>query len=241
MALNYLKKIAKRVLPASILLFIIKRRQEKALNRQRERFSAGCQELLFLVGDILSQAGIPYWLNYGTLLGAYRDNDFIPHDYDLDIGLMMEYQEKVKKLMCDNGLTQVFEAHMGGSWEEPEAVEYRFEYNGACIDFNFYFVKECGTVSTYDFVLIENVDYRSNMGKQNPILVEGVTSPLSGLKKIVFKGREFAIPDNTEDYLVANYGPSWRVPVKDFDYHDYAENIIVYKKGEMYGEIIIYK
>ena len=241
MAYKFIKKLAKRIIPVSMLTPILKRKQEKALNKQRERFHAGCQELLYRVDDILSQAGIPYWLNYGTLLGAYRDNDFIPHDYDLDIGLMMEYQEKVKKLMCDNGLTQVFEAHMGGAWDEPEAVEYRFEYNGVCIDFNYYFEKECGTVSTYDFVLIKNVNYNSNMGKRNPIIVEGVTSPLSGLRKIVFRGREFAIPDNTEDYLVANYGPSWRVPVKDFDYHDYAKNIKVYKMGEIYGEVIIYK
>ena len=233
--------IAKKIIPTSLWISMSKRKQEKALDKQRERFHAGCQELLYRVDDILSQTGIPYWLNYGTLLGAYRDNDLIPHDYDLDIGLMMEHQEKVKYLMLDNGLELVFEAHMGGSWDNPEAVEYRFKYKGACIDFNYYTEKEPGKVSTYDFVSIKDVDYNSNMGKRSPILVEGVISPLSGLRKIVFKDREFAIPANTEDYLVANYGPSWRTPVKDFDYHDYAENIKVYKRGEVYGEVIIYK
>lgn len=231
------KKIIKKLIPSTIL----RKRNEILLNKQRESFHQGCLELLFLVDDILKQAKIPYWLNYGTLLGVYRDNDFIPHDYDIDAGLMMEYHEKVKSLLLANGFNQVFEAHMGGSWDNPDIVEYRFEHKGACIDFNYYTTKGDGKVNTYDFVSIKDIDYSAKMGERQPILVEGVTSPLSGLREIEFKGRKFSIPSNTEDYLIANYGPSWRVPVKDFDYHDYAENITVFEKGEIYGEVIVFK
>lgn len=236
MNVNILKCFIKKIIPS----FLLKRRQIKLLNKQREMFHSGCLELLFLVDDLLTEASIPYWLNYGTLLGAYRDDDFIPHDYDLDIGLMMEYYQRVKDIMIEKGLNLVFEAHMGGSWDKPDVVEYRFEYLGTFIDFNYYTTKEGGMVHTYDFVLLKDYNYKENKGKRNPILVEGVTSPLAGLKRIVFKGRSFNIPSNTEDYLVANYGPSWRVPVKDFDYHDYAENIVVFDKGDIYGEVISY-
>lgn len=38
-----------------------------------------------------------FWLDYGTLLGAYREHDFIKHDFDLDIGLWLKDAEIAKK------------------------------------------------------------------------------------------------------------------------------------------------
>lgn len=235
MIISFIKNVIKKTAPVSVL----KAMQTRLLNKQRDKFRQGNLILLYHVDDILTKAGIPYWLNYGTLLGAYRDNDFIPHDYDLDIGLMMQYHQHVKSLLLSNGFIQVFEAHMGCSWDNPEIVEYRFKYSDVCIDFNFY-IKQDNKVTTYDFVPIKDINYTPNPNKRLPILVEGVTSPLMGLTTISFKDRLFSVPANTEEYIVANYGPSWRTPVKDWDYHDYAENIKVYKPGEVYGEIIIF-
>lgn len=231
------KTFIKKLIPNSLL----KWHQERLLNKQRESFHKGCLELLYYVDDILTKANIPYWLNYGTLLGVYRDNDFIPHDYDLDVGIMLENHLSVKDLMLDNGLKPVFEAHMGGTWDSPDIVEYRFEYKGVSIDFNTYKKKGENIIETLDFVMVKEINYNLNLGSRQPILVEGVTIPFTGLKTIEFKGRSFSIPENTEGYLIANYGPSWRVPVKDFDYHDYAENITIYKRDEKYGEVIIFK
>jgi len=45
---------------------------------------------------ILEQHKVRYWLEGGSLLGAARNGDIIPWDYDVDIGI---YQEDIKK--CD--------------------------------------------------------------------------------------------------------------------------------------------
>ena len=39
--------------------------------------------------SLLEEQQIPYWLDYGTLLGCYRDNSFIPWDFDGDIGILV--------------------------------------------------------------------------------------------------------------------------------------------------------
>ena len=38
------------------------------------------------INNVLKSADIDYWLDAGTLLGAVRENRFLPWDYDIDIG-----------------------------------------------------------------------------------------------------------------------------------------------------------
>lgn len=45
----------------------------------------------------LDSENVLFWLDYGTLLGAYREHDFIKHDFDLDIGLWLKDAEIAKK------------------------------------------------------------------------------------------------------------------------------------------------
>lgn len=48
----------------------------------------GCLKLLSMIDRVLKDAGIEYFLGYGTLLGAARGGGFIPWDDDIDICLM---------------------------------------------------------------------------------------------------------------------------------------------------------
>ena len=42
---------------------------------------------LSYVSLLLKRYNIKHWICHGTLLGAIRSNDIIPHDYDFDIEL----------------------------------------------------------------------------------------------------------------------------------------------------------
>jgi hypothetical protein len=47
-----------------------------------------CYEVMLFFDNVCKKHGIEYWMDYGTLLGAYRHEGLIPWDDDLDVGMM---------------------------------------------------------------------------------------------------------------------------------------------------------
>jgi len=56
-------------------------------------------ELLRTIKGILEDAGIKFFIEGGTLLGAYRNGQFIYHDNDIDIGCVNKEYVKVKEIL----------------------------------------------------------------------------------------------------------------------------------------------
>ena len=54
---------------------------------------------------ILDNAGIEFWLDWGTLLGAIRNRQFIPWDHDIDFGMWSTYRNArdscIKEFIAD--------------------------------------------------------------------------------------------------------------------------------------------
>lgn len=92
---------------------------------------------------------------------------------------------------------------------------------------------------TYNPLFFSEKDYNVK-GASIPVKVERVDSPFTNLKKITFLGRKFYVPENTEEYLIANYGENFMTPISDFNYHDYALNITAYSEEEKSGSFYRY-
>ena len=45
---------------------------------------------LYLKNHVLNELNKPWFIENGTLLGAYRNEKFIPHDDDFDIAILIE-------------------------------------------------------------------------------------------------------------------------------------------------------
>jgi hypothetical protein len=218
------KRLLKKIVPNSILKYRI----QKGLDKQRVLFHQNCQEFLELIDTELRKAGIEYWLNYGTLLGAYREHAFIAHDYDLDLGLFWEDRDKIKDIMLAAGATLKVEFRCG-SWKNPEYMEMRFEYKNVYADFDFYKIEDG---IAYSFLPAFLPDTPNKIQDYTVVLTEVVTQKFVGLKEMEFLGRLYKVPANTEEYLIENYGKDFMTPIKDFEYHDYASNIKQYTLEE---------
>jgi len=57
------------------------------------------QDILDVVTDLFDKNKIPYWLSYGTALGAARHEGFIPWDDDADISVPNKYKKKVQVVL----------------------------------------------------------------------------------------------------------------------------------------------
>nr|WP_308757867.1 LicD family protein [uncultured Bacteroides sp.] len=221
--MNFLKKIViklrlkKYVYPVYHYLVVLPK-----LKKRTHDFRRSNKELLFLIDSVLTCNGYVYWLNFGTLLGAYRDHDFISYDNDLDIGMWYEKDYyKIINLFEKNGIKLVQLVN----FSDPNCCEPRFVYKGVYVDINFY-IHEDGNIVTYDYNFIKGITYNVQSGKTEfPVLVEKVINPYFAIGKIKFLNFDFPVPVDTCEYLKANYGESFMTPIVNFDYHDYATNI----------------
>ena len=69
-----------------------------------------CLELLKFIDNVCIKHDIPYWLEFGSLLGAFRHGGFIPWDDDVDIGIMKNdlnrFLDVLKKEIKENDLDE---------------------------------------------------------------------------------------------------------------------------------------
>ena len=68
--------------------------QEETVEKNKEIIGER-RELLTVIKGILEGAGIEFFIEGGTLLGAYRNGQFIYHDNDIDIGCVSREFAKV--------------------------------------------------------------------------------------------------------------------------------------------------
>lgn len=156
--------------------------------------------------EILEKLGIRYWLTDGTLLGFYRNGDFIDHDEDLDMGADIgSYNERMILDFTDSGwkIANVYGKRDCG-------LEISFKKRKIKLDI-FFFYTENGKMW--------HGAWRKH--KENGILRRNLIKysyDAFGLKKAVFKGEDFQVPEDPERFVVTKYGKNWRTPVKQWDW-----------------------
>ena len=62
----------------------------------------GCAKLLQEFDAVCTKNDIPYWIDYGTLLGAVRHKGFVPWDDDVDLGMMREDIDDLARIVKDD-------------------------------------------------------------------------------------------------------------------------------------------
>ena len=73
-----------------LIFYLIYKNKEGYEYTPDELFSS-----LSYISNILQKNNIKYWLCYGTLLGAIRENDIISYDYDFDLGCLITDYDRI--------------------------------------------------------------------------------------------------------------------------------------------------
>lgn len=165
-------------------------------------------EVVRYVGDLLTRAGIVWWADYGTLLGAVRDGRLIPWDSDADLGVLGEYHGDVLQLAEQierdgyllASLRRTGRMFGGGD----RAKVYLSARNRTPVDLFFWHRKTNG-----DYARNEYVPCDQSKGREFP---EDRLFPLTTVK---WEGLTLPAPADPEWFCEHRYGPNWRAPSRD--------------------------
>ncbi|NXH28134.1 FKRP protein, partial [Myiagra hebetior] len=146
----------------------------------------------------LEAAGVRYWLEGGSLLGAVRLGDLIPWDYDVDLGLYQEDLPKCRWLAAVLATGRPVEDSEGFLWEKAAEGEFfRVHFsrtNRLHVDL-WPFYPRAGGVMTKDSWLGHRQD------------VEFPESFLLPLVPVAFAGAVAKAPHDPRAFLEFKFGP----------------------------------
>jgi len=189
----------------------------KYLRKNRD-FKANGNEVLLKAKAALDEVGVMFWLDYGTLLGVYRDGKLISYDTDVDVGVFLkDYSPKI---------IEAFEKH-GFQYERKivvdegnYAMEQSFSFRKVKIDL-FYYKKEGDKLISHLFPLDKNKNF----------VVREIYTSYSDFKQIEFLDQAFNIPKDTDLRLEETYGKEWKIPISNWYTPDDALNSKIINKN----------
>ena len=152
------------------------------------------------------------WLDFGTLLGFYRENDFINHDLDMDFGIIIndydDFLEK-EKYLIKKGFSRTKEFYY-----KNRLVELSYSYKGVNVDFIVYRRKA-------DVIESDTIFFMTNaLGKPTRYEVYNYSLPFSELEEHNFKAVEIKVPNNAREYLSKLYGEDFEVPNTNYNWKE---------------------
>lgn len=143
----------------------------------------------------VEEINVPCFLLCGTLLGAMRDGELMDWDHDVDIGIW-EYD----RYKLDSNSMSGWSVECQRAGHDLIGWEYRLNYSGVSVDLFFLHQTDEGCWF--------NVGGKYHYHYPR---IEEITT-------VEIDGCSYNVPANWEECLVANYGPDWRKPQKEWDW-----------------------
>lgn len=164
-------------------------------------------DFLKLITSELDKNNVPYWLDCGTLLGAYRDSNFIENDGDIDVSVNINYLDIVtnifKNLEKLNLIGIINYKHEGNDVSD-KIIKLIYKKNNVglnCRWMDIYFYRKKGDI--YEHCLFSD-QYNSKFKTPSKCIEH--------LSKIKIKDVEFSCPSNIKTVLKLRYGRYYMVP-----------------------------
>jgi hypothetical protein len=209
------------------LYFFFVRIETRMLERKmRKNFLLYGEECLLQADKAFRSVNARLFINFGTLLGAYREHNFIQHDFDLDVGYMYnEKPENIIELLQKFGFSHKRQFYVK---ETGLITEDMFEYKGVQIDFFVYFEK--------------GEDFYCYIGRRHetkPAIQANKTDgfpcrlsyvPATEFQEIDFLEHKFYAPVKAKQWLTDIYGASFMTPIKQWSEFDHKTRIVFHNE-----------
>ena len=217
-----MKSILAKALKNNIRLYnfvhrsIMYKLYSKYINKKkRVQLKKNGTEILKNLNLAFAELNMPYWLAFGTLLGAVREKNIISHDLDLDIAAWKySYSNRVAETLSKYGFvlmrTIILEGYLG--------VEETYSYKGVNVDI-FYFEKISDeSAKCYVFYMDKSLGYIETITKYGGLFPLEVVLPFNKLSEYTFLGVNVHIPDVYKEQLAFHYGENYMIPNSNWDY-----------------------
>jgi len=177
--------------------------------------------LLIAVKEALDEVGLKNFLFFGTLLGAYRENNFIYYDDDVDLAIFWEDYHKMEDVIpkiIEKKYTCCFGTRLGDKHTD------------------LYFSKKGFKEKVDIYVLIPFRNHRVwcrryvRPDDRHYVLTPFPEKYFENPETLNFKGKDFLIPSPIEEFLFYQWNTWWKatggqigkmknmhVPTKEFD------------------------
>lgn len=151
------------------------------------------------------ELGRPLFLLYGTLLGYYRDGDFIQGDDDFDAGYVSDKTDPV------------------GSKNEAKEIIVELIRSGFTVSFNRrgrLFRVQLDDDIEGCHVDVHHVWFQhGSLWAHNHLCMPGTREDFLPVANGKLRGSDVSVPHRPEAFLRGNYGPGWTVPDSGFRYY----------------------
>lgn len=180
-------------------------------------------DILKRTGQAFDELNIPFFLSSGTCLGYFRENSFLHHDYDIDIGVFSHhYTPQIVNKMEKYGF-KLYRT-LG---KLKTGLELSFRLEGTPI----------GKHAKID-IFVHYIDKKNNTIHWSSYIAPQFTKkitysvPYFDLKQVKFMGLNVNVPYPTLTYVRHHYGDKWFIPMKpkfmggDYDYRTTPSSIV---------------
>jgi len=191
--------------------------------RRKENFKNYNSEILIKLHLAFQELDITYWLDFGTLLGAIREKNFISHDLDIDIGVLdtldNKLRDKIHLALIKYGFSKKYYFVYNNRIREET-----YSYKGVSIDI-FYYEKNNSLVTTYYFLPEKGKSREKTISDRGGLIPIEAKFPFTGVREDIFLGIKTFYPENTIEYIVARYGKNYKNKIIEWDNMTSPKNI----------------
>jgi hypothetical protein len=178
----------------------------------------------YLRDNIFAKFNNKYFIENGTLLGAFRNQKFIPHDDDFDFGILIDSKDEINNInnIINYNLISNYKCRLIDSYcnkieiYEPKYGKYILsgpkynnqDYHYVTIDLQFYLKKNENIYDILYYIYPEPREININI--------------ILPLTKITLENEIFYAPNKVEEFLKINYNslhPEAKYSNKTGKYH----------------------